>query len=181
MNSQKDLLLHICCAPCSTASIERLKNNYNVTGIFYNPNIYPEKEYLKRLKETEKYCQHFGINLIKFDYSHLEWLDKIKGLEREKEGRKRCLKCFKIRLDKVAKEAKERDFDFFTTTLSISPHKNFEDIKKIGDELAKKYKINFLAIDFKKQDGFKKSLELSKRHNLYRQNYCGCEFSKNIN
>lgn len=176
----KKLLLHICCAPCSTVSIERLKSSYNVTGVFYNPNIYPKSEYLKRLEETKKYCKKIGINLVDFEYNYKEWLNKIKGLENEPEGGRRCLKCFGIRLEKAAHEAARKKIEYFTTTLSISPYKNFEEIKRIGDSLGQKYGVKFLNIDFKKKDGFKKSIEISKKFNLYRQHYCGCEFSINL-
>jgi hypothetical protein len=175
----KNILLHICCAPCSTASIERLKEEYNITGIFFNPNIYPEEEYIKRLEETKKYCQKIRIELIEMEYDHKNWLEQIKGLEKEPEGGMRCLKCYEIRLKEIAKKASKRDFDNFTTTLTISPYKNFEKIKEIGNRLGQEYGVNFLDVDFKKNDGFRKSVELSKKNKLYRQHYCGCEFSIN--
>ena len=177
--NRRKLLLHICCAPCSTASIERLKNEYKVTGIFFNPNIYPEKEHLKRLKETKDYCKKIGIELIEADYDYKNWLKQVEGLEKEPEGGKRCLKCYEIRSREVAREANKKDFDYFTTTLTISPYKNFEKIKEIGNRLGKEFGVKFLNIDFKKKDGFRKSVELSKKHNLYRQHYCGCKFSIN--
>lgn len=177
--NKKRLLLHICCAPCSTASIERLKDEYEVTGIFFNPNIYPRKEYFKRLEETKKYCRKIGIELIEIDYNYNKWLEEIKGLEEELEGGRRCLKCYNIRLGQVAEEASKMRFDYFTTTLTISPYKNFEKIREIGSNVGKKHRAKFLDIDFKKKDGFKRSIELSKKHNLYRQRYCGCEFSIN--
>jgi len=178
LNRQK-ILLHICCAPCATASIERLKENYDVVGMFSNSNIYPEGEYLKRLEEARKYCRKIEIKLIEINYNYKNWLEQIKGLEKEPEGGKRCLKCYKIRLEEAAKEAKKRNFDYFTTTLTISPYKNFAEIKEIGDNLGKQYGVEFLDIDFKKKDGFRKSVELSKKNRLYRQHYCGCEFSIN--
>ncbi|NQU99180.1 MAG: epoxyqueuosine reductase QueH [Parcubacteria group bacterium] len=176
---RKKVLLHICCAPCSTASIERLKEKYNVTGIFFNPNIYPEEEYVKRLEEATKYCEKIGIELIEVGYNYKKWLNKIKGLEKESEGGKRCLKCYEMRLKKVSQEASNRDFDYFTTTLTISPYKNFKEIKEIGGKLGKEFGVKFLDIDFKEKDGFRKSVELSKKNKLYRQHYCGCEFSIN--
>jgi len=182
MNKEIDrrkLLLHICCAPCSTASIERLKDKYNVVGMFCNSNIYPRKEYLKRLEETKKYCKKIGIELIEAEYDYENWLEKIKGLEKEPEGGKRCLKCYEIRLREVAKEAVKNKFDYFTTTLTISPYKNFEEIKEIRDRSGQEFGVRFLNIDFKKKDGFRKSVEMSRKHNLYRQHYCGCEFSIN--
>ncbi len=176
----KKVLLHICCAPCSTASIERLSEEYEVTGMFCNSNIYPEKEYLKRLEETKKYCKEINIKLIEANYNHQNWLEQVRGLEKELEGGRRCLRCYEIRLREVAKETSREGFDYFTTTLTISPYKNFAKIKKIGDKLGNEFKIKFLDIDFKKKDGFRKSVELSKKYNLYRQHYCGCEFSMNI-
>lgn len=175
----KKILLHICCAPCSTASIERLKDKYDITGIFFNPNIYPEKEYLKRLNETRKYCKKLGIELVETEYDYEDWLEQIKGLEKEPEGGGRCLRCYEIRLREVVRVADKKNFDCFTTTLTISPYKNFEEIKEIGNKLGEEFGIKFLDIDFKKKDGFRKSIELSKEHNLYRQHYCGCEFSIN--
>ncbi len=147
--------------------------------MFSNSNIYPEGEYLKRLEEARKYCRKIEIKLIEINYNYKNWLEQIKGLEKEPEGGKRCLKCYKIRLEEAAKEAKKRNFDYFTTTLTISPYKNFAEIKEIGDNLGKQYGVEFLDIDFKKKDGFRKSVELSKKNRLYRQHYCGCEFSIN--
>jgi predicted adenine nucleotide alpha hydrolase (AANH) superfamily ATPase len=178
MHKKENILLHICCAPCSTAAMERLKNEYELVGMFCNHNIYPEEEYLKRLEETRKYCKKVGIRLIETKYDHQDWLKQIKGLEREPEGGKRCLKCYEIRLKEIILEAAKNNFDYFTTTLTISPYKNFEEIKKIGDKLGQEFKVKFLDIDFKKKDGFRKSVELSKKNNLYRQHYCGCEFSR---
>ena len=175
--NRKKVLLHICCAPCSTASIERLKEEYNVTGMFFNPNIYPEEEYIKRLEETRKYCQKIGIELIEVDYNYKEWLDKIKGLEKEPEGGERCKKCFQMRLEKTAQKAKELEFEFFATALTVGPQKKAEIINNFGLQLSEKYQIAFYPADFKKKDGFKKSLELSKKYDFYRQNYCGCLYS----
>lgn len=176
--SKLRLLLHICCAPCSTSVIERLRKNFSVTAIFYNPNIYPKEEYLKRLSEAKIYVEKVGIDLLILNYDDKLWFEKMSGYENEKEGGERCVKCFKMRLEKVALEAQSRKFDFFTSTLSVSPHKNFETINKIGQDLTKKCGIKFLDDDFKKKDGFKRSLELSREHGLYRQNYCGCIYSK---
>lgn len=177
--SDDKLLLHICCAPCSTASIERLRSKYQIAGIFCNSNIYPRKEYEKRLEETKKYCNRTGIDLMIVDYDYNNWLNQIKGLEKEPEGGKRCAKCFEIRLNSVAQAASKNNFSYFTTTLSISPYKDFNRIKEIGNVLGDRYGVKFLDIDFKKKDGFKKSVDISKKHNLYRQHYCGCEFSIN--
>jgi epoxyqueuosine reductase len=174
------LILHICCAPCSTAVIEKLKETYKVIGFYYNPNIYPESEYFKRLVEVRKYCKIAEIDLMECTYDHKEWKEKIRGLEEEKEGGKRCVECFKLRMDETAKEAKNKNLDYFTTTLSVSPYKNFIDISRIGKDFEKINLIKFLNSDFKKRDGYKRSIELSKKYKLYRQKYCGCEFSKKI-
>ena len=169
------IILHVCCAPCSTHSIEELQKDYEVTLFFYNPCIFPEKEYNKRLENAEIIAKEMNVKLIAPKYNHQEFIDFIKGLENEKENGARCLKCFEQRLSKTAEYASEHGFDFFTTTLTISPHKNSKKIFEIAEN--KKGNSKFLEIDFKKKDGFKKSTELSKKYNLYRQNYCGCEFS----
>ena len=124
------LFLHICCAPCSTAVIEKLKEKNDIIGFYYNPNIFPESEYLKRLCEARKYCKITGIDLIEPVYNHKEWEEKIRGLEEEKEGGKRCFECFKLRMGEAAKEAKDKKFYYFTTTLSVSPYKDYEKINK---------------------------------------------------
>jgi predicted adenine nucleotide alpha hydrolase (AANH) superfamily ATPase len=172
------LLLHICCAPCSTEVIERLSPSYEVTGFFYNPNIHPRREYELRLSELERFSKEEGFRYIPGEYDIKDWFGKTKGLEKEPEGGKRCKVCYRIRLEETAKAAKERGFDMFTTTLTISPHKNASIINSIGRELKRKYGIKFLSKDFKKKDGFKKSVEHSKKHGLLRQDYCGCVFSK---
>ncbi|MDI6786384.1 MAG: epoxyqueuosine reductase QueH [bacterium] len=175
---KQKLLLHICCAPCATYVINLLKEDYEIFGFFYNPNIYPQVEYFKRLKEAKKYT----INLLPLfigNYESKRWNNKVVGLEREKEGGKRCSICFRIRLEKTANIALKNNFFYFATTLSVSPYKNVKIINQIGQELEGKLKIKFLAEDFKKKDGYKISCQLSKKHNLYRQSYCGCVFSAN--
>ncbi len=177
MSSDK-VLLHACCAPCLTNSIQELyKEDFLPTVYFYNPNIHPDIEYKKRLEELTSFCEKKNYPIIiengDFDF----WYEICTPLKEEKEGGKRCLKCFEMRLEKSAKYAKEHNFDYFCTTLTISPHKNTENINKIGKELEKKYNITYLEKNFKKNDGFKKSLELSKKSNLFRQTYCGCEYS----
>jgi hypothetical protein len=172
------LLLHTCCAPCSTEVIKRLKRNYDLILLFSNQNIYPEEEYKQRLENTEKITRILKLKLIEDKYCHKEWLNMIRGFENEPENGKRCEYCYRFRLEKTAKKAHELNINLITTTLTISPYKNTEIINKIGQEIAKQYNIRFLSENFKKQDGFKKSIELSKRYALYRQNYCGCEFSK---
>jgi hypothetical protein len=174
---KNNLLLHICCAPCSTYVIKLLKKSYTVFGYFYNPNIYPQKEYFKRLNEVKRYTFNL-LPLFVENYEVKRWHSKIAGLEEEKEGGRRCSICFRIRLEKTAKFAQKNNFSYFATTLTVSPHKEAKIINQIGKELEDKLKIKFLAEDFKKNDGYKISVQLSKEFNLYRQNYCGCLFSK---
>jgi len=169
------LFLHTCCAPCSSAVLERLVENYKVTLFFYNPNIMPAEEYEKRLSEQRRLASMLGVKLIEGDYDHEAFLNAVAGLESEQEGNSRCEKCIQLRLSKTAEAAKARGFDIFTTTLSVSPHKNAELINKILSELSE----GALLEDFKKNDGFKRSIELSKEYGLYRQKYCGCIFEKN--
>lgn len=176
--NKKKLLLHSCCAPCSTYVVELLRPEFDVTAYFYNPNIHPRKEYEIRLGEMKRICQRLGIYLVGGEYEVEEWFQRVKGLETEREGGKRCTVCFYLRLDKTAAYAKDCNYQYYATTLTISPHKDVKIINQIGRELQEKYGINFYEADFKKKDGFKKSCQLSKEHGLYRQNYCGCIFSK---
>lgn len=173
----KKLLLQSCCAPCSTHVIDILKSEYQLTIFYYNPNIYPDEEYQKRLSEQKRYANVLGINVIEEKYDEKEFLSFVKGHESDSEGGDRCALCFELRLLKTAKKAKELGFDVFATTLTVSPHKDSDTINKIGLEIAKKIGIEFLDKNFKKQDGYLKSIKLSKQFNLYRQNYCGCRFS----
>jgi predicted adenine nucleotide alpha hydrolase (AANH) superfamily ATPase/VanZ family protein len=172
------LLLHICCAGCGAYVSKELKKDYKVSLYFYNPNIFPEKEYKIREEEAVKIAKKNKIKLYKEKYKHNSWLKLIKGREKDKEKGKRCAICYKDRLKKTVLFAKNNKFDFFTTTLTVSPHKDAKEITKIGKELEKKYGVVSLGKDFKKKDGFKKASALSKKLNLYRQDYCGCEFSK---
>ena len=172
------ILLHTCCAPCSTHVITELKKNYTVTLFFYNPNVHPEEEYNKRLEETKKIANALEAPLIEGNYDPKSWFNTVKSHEKAKEGGERCKLCFKLRLEKTVKLAKEKPFDFFTTTLTVSPYKNAEIISQIGRELEKKHNIKFLSSTFKKKDGYNKSIQLSRKHNLYRQHYCGCIYSK---
>lgn len=173
------MLLHICCAGCGVYASQVLQNKYNVTLYFYNPNIFPKNEYQKRLDEVKEIAKLFNIKLIsERDYTHDAWLKKIKGLESAKEGDRRCEICYKDRLYKTLEKARELKFNYFTTTLTMSPHKSTKLISEIGISLASNHKVKYLNIDFKKNDGFKKSVMMSKALNLYRQNYCGCEFSQ---
>lgn len=174
----KGILLHVCCGPCATQSIvELLQDALNMTLFFSNSNIHPEKEYLARLNSLKTYAGQLNIPLIVDDYDPEDWFARIKGYESCVEGGERCKICIESRLEKTAQYAKSHGFDGFTTTLTISPHKNTKMINEIGARLSEKYSIQFLVKNFKKKDGFKKSLELSKEHKLYRQNYCGCKFS----
>jgi len=175
----KKLLVHTCCAPCATYSFEKLiYDEFEPVSFFYNPNIHPENEYKRRLEELIKFANSKNYPLIIKEDSPELWFESVKGFEEEKEGKKRCEICFKIRLKKTAIYAKKNNFDGFTTTLTISPHKNTAVINQIGKNLSEKHGIFFLEENFKKAEGFKKSLELSKQYHLYRQSYCGCVFSQ---
>ena len=171
------LLLHSCCAPCSSSVLSRIKEYFDITVLYYNPNIYPQEEYFKRKKEQIKLLNIFNIKFMDCDYNQDEYFNRVLGFECEKEGGARCEKCFYLRLDKTAQLAKDNGFDYFGTTLTVSPHKNAEIINKIGEELKEKHNVNFLYSDFKKEDGYLNSIKLSKEYNLYRQDYCGCKFS----
>ena len=182
LKEKKTLLLHACCAPCSSYVIEYLSNYFDITILFYNPNINNETEYNKRLQELEIFVKEFKTNnpvkVISLGYNHDEYLQTVLGLEEEKEGGSRCLKCYRLRIEKTFEYAKQYNFDYVTTTLTISPLKNSQVINKIGSELENIYHINYLYSDFKKKEGYKRSIVLSHEYNLYRQDYCGCEFSK---
>lgn len=177
---RRRLLLHVCCGPCATEVIRRLGKKFKVTAYFYNPNIWPEKEYEKRQETFENFAKKINLDFIKpKGYDNEKWEKEIKGQEDEPEGGKRCAICYRMRLEEVAKMAKEKNFDIFAATLTISPHKKAEVINKIGAKLADKYGIKFLSEDFKKKDGFKHSVKLSKEFGMYRQSYCGCRYSIN--
>ena len=169
------LLLHCCCAPCSSAVIEKLKEYFDITHLYFNPNIFPENEYVLRREQFEK----LGVKVVDIGYEHDKFLDLVKGMENESEGGRRCNVCIAMRMDKAFEYAKSHNFDIVTTTLSISPHKNAEFINLTGENLEKKYKIKYLHADFKKENGFLRSTQIAKQVNMYRQNYCGCEFSAN--
>lgn len=172
MENEK-LLIHCCCGPCSTSSIERLiELGYQPVLFFGNSNIYPEQENELRFRELLKVAKHHFLEVIREEYDHQSWLEKIKGFEDEKENGKRCDICFDYNLTEAYNVAKSKNINFFSTTLTVSPHKNSLRIFKIGEQ-----KDSFVPIDFKKQGGFQKSIKISKELNLYRQNYCGCEFS----
>ena len=177
------LLLHSCCAPCSSYVIEYLSEFFKITVFYYNPNISPSEEYLFRSNEQKRLISQmktkFPVSYTDEDYNSSQFYDAIKGFEKEPEGGKRCEICFKLRLKRTAEKAFNENFDYFATTLTISPLKNSQLINKIGFELADEYSVNWLPSDFKKKGGYKRSIELSKIYDLYRQNYCGCFFSKN--
>lgn len=173
------LLLHSCCAPCSSYVIEYLHDYFNITILYYNPNIFPKEEYEKRKKEQIKFLENYDdVNFMDCDYDNDLYNKLVLGLENEPERGKRCSVCFKLRLEKTCLLAKENNFDYFGTTLTVSPYKNANLINDIGNELELKYSVKFLYSDFKKDNGYKRSIELSKEYNLYRQNYCGCIHSK---
>ena len=176
------LLMHSCCAPCSSYCLEYLSDFFDITVLYYNPNIFPKEEYEYRISEQERLINNLPVkNKIKFistEYTPNDFHNKIKGFEKEPEGGKRCEECFKIRLEYTANLAKEMGFDYFVTTLSISPLKNSKLLNKIGLEIEKKYGVKYLLSDFKKKNGYKRSVELSKIYELYRQDYCGCIYSK---
>ena len=175
---KKKLLLHSCCAPCSSACLERLKDAFDVIVYYYNPNLDTEKEFNLRAKEQQRLCDDLSVKCIVEEFNKAEFLDVVKGLENEKEGGARCVKCFDLRLKRTAEKAKELDCDYFCTTLTISPLKNAQQINSIGERLEREIGQKYLVTDFKKKGGYLRSIELSKEYDLYRQNYCGCEFSK---
>ena len=176
------LLLHSCCAPCSSYVIEYLSDYFEITVFYYNPNLYPDNEYEIRSAEQKRFIGEFKaknpLSYIDVPFAPDEFYGRVKGLEKEKEGGKRCEKCFELRLEKTADLAREKGFDYFATTLTISPMKNAALINEIGNRLEKECGVKYLASDFKKKNGFKRSTELSRQYNLYRQDYCGCVFSK---
>ena len=175
------LLLHSCCGPCSSCVIERLADYFNITVYYYNPNIYPEEEYLKRkqvqLDLISKLPTKNKVNFLDCDYIQDEYNEAVKGYEACREGEERCYKCYELRIKRTGEVALKENYDFFTTTLSVSPHKNSRWINEIGRNVEKELGIRYLPADFKKKDGYKRSIELSCKYGLYRQNYCGCIYS----
>lgn len=185
LNGKKKLLLHSCCAPCSTSCIERLTKYFDITILYYNPNIEPKEEYEKRKKYQIELIKKFNsvnkLNYIDCDYDNNIYHEKVKGLENEKEGGARCNVCYFLRMEKTALLAKKLKYDFFATTLTVSPYKHSKTINEIGKILEEKYNINYLYSDFKKENGYKRSIELAKEYELYRQDYCGCLYAKKYN
>jgi len=176
------LLLHACCAPCSSYVLEYLSNYFEITVYYYNPNIHPETEYSRRINELKNFIKEYKtknkVYLVEENYDPKEYFNQIKGLEDLGERSKRCYNCYKFRMEKAVEYSKNNSFDYFTTTLSISPYKNSDWINEIGSMLENKYNIKYLYADFKKKNGYKRSLELSKEYGLYRQDYCGCVYSR---
>lgn len=174
------LLLHSCCAPCSSYVLEYLSEYFSIAIFFYNPNIYPDSEFDYRLEELKKFTREAGYKakIISPDYDSGEFFDAVRGYENEPEGGARCRICYELRLRKTAETAKKLGFDYFTTTLSISPYKRADWLNEIGGSLEKEYGIGYLYSDFKKKNGYKRSIELSTEYSLYRQDYCGCVYSK---
>lgn len=176
------LLLHACCAPCSSAVLERIANFFQITIYYYNPNITDQEEYQKRIEELKKLISlvkpKHEIKLIEGAWEPEKYNAIAKGLENEPERGKRCYKCYELRLEETAKLAEQLKIPYFCTTLTLSPHKNSNWINEIGENLDKEYNSTYLYSDFKKKDGYKRSIELSKQYNLYRQDYCGCIYSK---
>ncbi len=184
-NEKPTLLLHSCCAPCSSYVLEYLSKYFFITVFYYNPNISSKEEYLKRMSEQKRFIEECNfVNPVKFvdaPYDNEKFENIISGLEKEQEGGLRCHKCYYLRLEETAKFASNNCFDYFTTTLSISPYKSSKVLNEIGKKLSQIYNIKYLYSDFKKKNGYKRSIELSHIYNLYRQNYCGCKYSKKEN
>ena len=176
------LLLHACCAPCSSYTMEYLSQYFKITLFYYNPNIAPDEEYRHRVEEIKRFVAEFKtkhpVTLIEGEYDPKKFYDTVRGLENEPEGGKRCRKCFELRLEESAKLAKELNCEYFTTTLTISPMKNAQVLNEVVQEQCDIYGIKHLPSDFKKKGGYKRSIQLSAEYNLYRQNYCGCVYSK---
>ena len=176
------LLLHVCCAPCSTACLEQLTEAFQVTCFYYNPNIEPEAEFEHRLSELIRLTDEMPLQgvpeVIRGEYEHERFLELARGLEDVPEGGERCTRCYRLRLEKTAQAARDGGYDYFTTTLSVSPYKNAEKLNTIGATLAEAYGVPYLFSDFKKHDGYLRSIRLSAEYGLYRQDYCGCIYSK---
>ncbi len=176
------LFLHACCAPCSSYVLEYLSQYFAITVFFYNPNIFPAEEYEKRVKELRRLIGEMEtvhpVKLVEGEYHPEDFFAMARGLEDVKEGGERCFRCYRMRMEEAARLAREGGFDYFTTTLSISPLKNAGKINEIGEKLAEIYEVSHLPSDFKKKNGYKRSVELSAEYGLYRQNYCGCVFSR---
>lgn len=182
LSGKPKLLLHACCGVCSSSVLEKLTPYFDITILYYNPNIFPEEEYIKRYNTLNELVNkmNLDVNIICMDYDYSEFKSVVRGLENEKEGGARCSKCFLLRLEKTASLAKENGFDYFCTTLSVSPYKDSERLNSFGKLFEEKYGVKYLYSDFKKKEGYKRSNELSRKYNLYRQHYCGCEYSLEV-
>ena len=181
-NDPPKLLLHSCCAPCSSYVLEYLSNYFSITVLYYNPNIFPEEEYNKRIEEQKRLISELPAK-NKISFAEIGWESEkfyaaVKGVENIPEGGERCFRCYRLRLEEAARLARDGGFDYFTTTLTISPMKNAAKLNEIGNELAEIYGVKHLPSDFKKNGGYQRSVELSHQYNMYRQDYCGCVFSK---
>lgn len=176
------LLIHSCCGPCSSYVLEYLSNYFDITIFYYNPNIFPEEEYNRRAKEQEDLIKTMSlknpVSFVQGIYEPKKYYDLVRGHENDPEGGERCFLCYRMRLEEAAKMAKKGGYDYFTTTLTISPHKNAGKLNEIGEEVGGLYETAFLPSDFKKRNGYKRSIELSKEYDLYRQDYCGCVYSR---
>ena len=176
------LLLHSCCAPCSSAVLEYLSQYFSITVLYFNPNIYPEEEFLHRIAEQKRLIAELPcknpVSFEEYGWQQERFYAAVKGLEDIREGGERCFACYRLRLEETARLAAEGGYDYFTTTLSVSPYKNAAKLNEIGEELAEKYGVQHLPSDFKKKNGYKRSIELSQEYGLYRQDYCGCIFSR---
>ena len=179
------LLIHSCCAPCSSYVLEYLSEYFKITVFYYNPNIYPESEYTKRIAEQQKLIRdmefRYPVSFLAGKYDKEKFYEMAAGMEDLQEGGARCMKCYELRFSEAARQAVAGGFDYFTTTLSISPMKNAQKLNEIGLRVGKEYGVKYLVSDFKKKNGYKRSIELSKEYGLYRQDYCGCEFSMRRN
>lgn len=180
LDTKPKLLLHVCCGPCSSYVLEYLSSYFEITVLFYNPNIYPMEEYIRRKEELETFLNkaYLGIKYIILDYEEKEFYKVVRGYEHLGERSERCFKCYELRLRKAAEYAKKNNYDYFTTSLSISPYKVSSKLNEIGRKLEIEYGVNYLYSDFKKRNGYKRSIEISREYNMYRQEYCGCVYSK---
>ena len=180
-NKIPTLFLHSCCAPCSSYVLEYLSQYFSITVFYYNPNIYPDEEYFKRVKEQQEFIRRFPalhpISFVEGEFEKERFYDTVRGFEQIPEGGERCFRCYELRLAEAAQRAKELHMDYFTTTLSISPLKNAAKLNEIGERLSKEYGVAYLYSDFKKKGGYQRSVELSHEYGMYRQDYCGCVFS----
>ena len=174
------LLLHVCCGPCSSYVLEYLSNYFEITILFYNPNIYPKEEYIRRKEEMQEFVSKAYPNTkyVIMDYNEKEFYDAVRGYEHLGERSERCFHCYRLRLKKTVEYAKGNGYDYFTTSLSISPYKVRSKLNEIGSVLEKEYGVNYLYSDFKKRNGYKRSIEISREYNMYRQEYCGCDYYK---